>query len=195
MNQSKIIITAFNGSPRKGGNTELLLGKAVAGAKDAGIDVQIFNLNDMQIRACQDCSDCDETGVCSTEDDMALIYDAIRNSNRIILASPVFFFGVSAQAKAMIDRCQCFWCEKYLLKKPLPQEPFTRKGLFLLVGGMKREIGFTCSEATAKAFFRSISVNEHQALAYDGVDKKGAILKHPTALQEAYEAGKKLAQP
>ena len=94
----------------------------------------------------------------------------------------------------MIDRCQAFWCEKYLLKKPIPEGEFGRKGLLLLVGGMEKEAGVKCSEATAKAFFRTISVPEHKILSFLGVDAKGAILKHPSALKDAYEAGKELVK-
>jgi hypothetical protein len=57
---------------------------------------------------------------------------------------------------------------------------------------MKKEIGIQCAEATAKAFFRTISVPEHRTLSYLGIDAKGAILEHPTALKEAFEAGEKL---
>ncbi len=67
-----------------------------------------------------------------------------------------------------------------------------RKGLLLLIGGMKKEIGVKCSESCASAFFRTISVSEHATLSFLGIDKKGEILNHPTALQEAYKAGKKL---
>jgi multimeric flavodoxin WrbA len=149
----------------------------------------------MNIMPCQNCGGCEETGTCVYEDDMSQVYEAIRTADRIILASPVFFFSVSAQAKAMIDRCQAFWCEKYLLKKPIPEGPYKRKGLLLLVAGMKDKIGTTgieCSEKTAKAFFRTVSVPEHITLGYTGVDAKGEILKHPTALKEAYDAGKEL---
>jgi multimeric flavodoxin WrbA len=125
---------------------------------------------------------------------MSRIYNAIRIADRIILASPVFFFGLSAQAKIMIDRCQAFWCEKYLLKKPIPEGKFRRKGLLLLVGGMEKEAGIKCSETIAKAFFRTISVPEHKTLSFLGVDVKGAILNHPTALKDAYEAGKELVK-
>ena len=58
---------------------------------------------------------------------------------------------------------------------------------------MKKEIGIQCAEAAAKAFFRSISIPLHETLSFTGVDKKGAILQHPTALKDAYEAGKRLA--
>jgi multimeric flavodoxin WrbA len=185
-------IIAFLGSPREGGNTELILKETIRGIEESGSIVQVFNLNLMNISPCQNCGGCDETGVCVYEDDMTQIYDAIRSADRIILASPIFFFALSAQVKVMIDRCQAFWCEKYLLKKPIPEGLYKRKGLLLLVGGQKKEIGIQCAEASAKAFFRTVSVPEHKTLSYMGIDSKGAILQHPTALKEAYEAGKAL---
>lgn len=185
---------AFLGSPRKEGNTELLFREAIRGAGELGHSVQIFNLNLMNISSCQDCGGCEDSGICIFQDDMVLIYEAIRNADRIILASPIFFFALSAQVKIMIDRCQCFWCEKYLLKKPVPEGPYGRKGLLLLVGGMKKEIGIQCAEASAKAFFRTVSVTTHKTLSYMGIDAKGAILKHTSALKEAYEAGKELVK-
>lgn len=185
-------IIAFLGSPRKDGNTELLLKEAIRGIEESGLNVRVFNLNLMDISPCQNCGGCDDTGICVTEDDMVQIYDAIREADRLILASPIFFFGLSGQAKIMIDRCQCLWCEKYLLKKPIPEGPYRRKGLLLLVGGQKKEFGIQCGEATAKAFFRTVSIPEHKTLGFLGVDAKGAILRHPTALREVYEAGKEL---
>ena len=187
-------VIAFLGSPRENGNTELLLREAVRGVEESCSSVQVFNLNKMNIMPCQNCGGCDETGVCIYEDDMTRIYEAIRNADRIILASPIFFFALSAQTKIMIDRCQAFWCEKYLLRKPIPEGPDGKKGLLLLVGGMKKEIGVQCAEATAKAFFRTISVPEHKTLAYIGIDAKGEILKHPTALKESYKAGQQLVK-
>lgn len=185
-------IIAFNGSPRIEGNTEILLKECLKPAYEAGHEVVLFNLNQMDIKPCQDCGGCSLTGRCIIDDDMAKIYDAIREGQRFILASPVFFSGLSAQAKAMIDRCQAFWCEKYLLKRPIPEGPYGRKGLLIVVGGMKKEIGIQCSEATAKAFFRTISVPEHETLSFLGVDAKGAILQVPDALRKAFIAGLKL---
>jgi multimeric flavodoxin WrbA len=185
-------VIAFLGSPRKGGNSELLLKEAVKGIEDAGHSVRIFDLNALNILPCQNCGGCDESGECTEHDDMDPIYDAIRTADRIILASPIFFFALSAQTKIMIDRCQSFWCEKYLLKKPVNPGEFGRKGLLLLVGGMKREIGVKCGNSCATAFFRTINVPEHETLSFLGIDAQGAILKHPTALKDAYDAGKKL---
>ncbi|MEF9475668.1 MAG: flavodoxin family protein [Candidatus Mariimomonas ferrooxydans] len=185
-------IIAFLGSPRREGNTELLLREVIRGVEDCGSDVKVFDLNSMNIQTCQDCGGCDETGECIIHDDMDKVYEAIRTADRIILTSPIFFFALSAQTKAMIDRCQSFWCEKYVLKKPVPEGEFGRKGLLLLVGGMKKEIGVQCSESCSKAFFMTVNVPEHRTLCFLGINKKGEILQHPTALKEAYEEGKKL---
>lgn len=185
-------VIAFLGSPRKDGNTDLLLQEAIRGVESAGSGVKTFRLNLMDIKPCQHCGGCDETGECIIEDDMTGLYQEIRTADRIILASPIFFFSVSAQMKILIDRCQSFWCEKYLLKKTIRGGEFGRKGLLLLAGGMKRDVGIECAEATAKAFFRTISVPEHTTLGYLGVDAKGAILEHPTAMKEAFEAGSRL---
>jgi len=183
-------VVAFCGSPRKNGNTELLLKGAVRGVQEHGGSVEIFYLNDMKIMPCQNCGECNESGICIIRDDMDTIYDAIRNTKRIILASPIYFLALSAQTKTMIDRCQSLWCEKYLLKRPMDESG--RKGLLLLVGGMKKDTGVRCAEACARAFFRTISIPEHSTLYYLGIDEKGEILKHPTAMKESYEAGKRL---
>ncbi len=185
-------VIAFNGSPRVDGNTDILLRETLRAVEEDGHEIRLFRLNFMNIKPCQDCGGCDSTGECVIDDDMNEIYAAIRDADRIILASPIFFFALSAQTKAMIDRCQAFWCEKYLLKKPIPPGQYGRKGLLLLVGGMKKETGVRCSEETAKAFFSTVNVPEHKTLSFLGIDAKGAILKHPAALKDAYKAGKAL---
>ncbi len=189
-------VIAFNGSPRRGGNTETLLSEAIRGVKEQGSNVTVYQLNTLNLRPCLNCGTCDDTGRCIIKDDMQAIHDDIRTADRIIVASPIFFFSVSAQTKIMIDRCQSFWAEKYVLKKPISAGSHGRKGLLLLIGGMRRNeknVGFECAEATVRAFFRTVNVQEHATLAYDSVDEKGAITRHPTAMKEAYEAGKKLA--
>jgi multimeric flavodoxin WrbA len=188
-------VIAFNGSPRKGGNTQLLLNEAVRGVRETGREVTLYTLNELNLRACQNCGSCDATGRCVIQDDMQAIHRDIRVADRIILASPIFFFGLSAHTKIMVDRCQAFWAQKYVHKRPIPAGEFGRKGLLLLVGGMKRNEknrGFECPEVTAKAFFRTVNVQENVTLSYDSIDEKGAIARHPTALKEAYEEGKRL---
>jgi multimeric flavodoxin WrbA len=188
-------VIAFNGSPRRGGNIDILLGETIRGVQERIRSVTVYQLSDLNLKPCLSCGHCDDTARCVIKDDMQEIHDKIRVADRIIVASPIFFFGVSAQTKIMIDRCQTFWAEKYVHKKPVMPGPYGRSGLLLLVGGMKRNdknVGFECSEASVRAFFRTVNVQQHATLAYDNVDEKGAITRHPTALSDAYEAGKKL---
>ena len=185
-------VVAFHGSPRAGGNTDVLLNEVLKAVDPSIHNILLFRLNQMDIKPCQNCGGCDETGRCVIQDAMGEIYDAIRKADRIILASPIFFFSLSSQTKIMIDRCQAFWCEKYLLKRSLNPGPHGRKGLLLLVGGMKSDVGVKCGDATAKAFFRSISIPEHETLSFLSVDAKGAINNHPSAMKQGFEAGLRL---
>jgi NAD(P)H-dependent FMN reductase len=186
-------VVAFFGSPRIGGNTDILLQEALKPVKAAGHEVVQYNLNVMNIRPCQDCGGCTKTGVCVLNDAMKDIYDSIRTGDRFIIASPIFFYTVSAQTKAMIDRCQAFWCEKYLLKKDIPAGPHGRKGLLLVAAGMKKDDAIKCADTVVRIFFRTISVPAHETVSALGADAKGDILTHP-ALKEAFEAGKRLVE-
>lgn len=185
-------VVAFLGSPRAEGNTEILLVETLKAVDPSVHKVELFRLGQMEIKLCRNCGECDDTGVCPVEDDMSGIYRAIRRADRVIVASPIYFFGLSAQTKVMIDRCQPFWCEKYLLKRPIAEGSHGRKGLLLIVGGMKNDLETRCGDATATAFFRSINVQRHETISFLGVDRKGAILEHPTALRDGYEAGMRL---
>ncbi len=187
-------IIAFHGSPRIEGNSELLLNEAIRAVEEEGHSVTLFKAAQMEISPCLNCGGCETTGECVVDDDMEEVYSAIREGERFILSSPIFFFSLTAQIKALIDRCQAIWCEKYLLKKPIPEGDNGRKGLLLMVGGMEKEVGFKCGNSLATAFFRTISVPEHEKLAFPKVDAIGEIKKHPTALNDAYEAGKRLVK-
>jgi multimeric flavodoxin WrbA len=182
-------VIAFWGSPRKGGNSEALLKEAVSGTE---LDVEVFDLCKLDIEPCRSCGECEETGECVIDDGMKDVYNAIRKADRIIFSTPVYFMGLPAQAKAMVDRCQALWAEKYLLKKHLPAGEHGRKGLLLIVGGRKMGEGVRCAEASLLSFLRSVSVPEHRTLSYTGVDAMGSIMKHPQALKEAFEAGREL---
>jgi multimeric flavodoxin WrbA len=153
-------------------------------------------LNSLSLTPCQQCGECDNSGHCILADDMHSIHDDIIASDRIIVASPIFFFSITAQTKIMIDRCQPFWSQKYVHKRPLLAGVAGRKGLLILVGGMKKNEkngGFHCAEIVVRSFFRTVSVPEHVTLAFGDVDEKGAIRNNATALREAYEAGQILA--
>ena len=112
-----MIVLGILGSPRRGGNAEVLLDKALEGARSGGVSVEKISLNELTIRPCQECGGCDDTGKCVIADDMAAVYNSVDRADIVILASPVFFGELTAQTKAMIDRFQCRWVGKYRLKK------------------------------------------------------------------------------
>ncbi|HUL01010.1 MAG TPA: flavodoxin family protein [Nitrospirota bacterium] len=190
-------VLVLNGSPRRGGNIEILLEETLKGVQDSGAHAKVYHLNSLSLTPCQQCGGCDDSSQCVLQDDMLAIHDDIITSDRIIVASPIFFFNVTAQTKIMIDRCQPFWSQKYVHKKPLPAGTFGRKGLLILVGGMKRgekNEGFHCSEIVVRSFFRTVSVPKHETLAFGDIDEKGAIRNHATALKDAYEAGENISR-
>jgi len=186
-------VLGLAGSPRRGGNTDLLLAEVLKGAKSKGAEVKTIMLNDLKISPCQHCDACFEAGVCKIKDDMQMVYRELEKADRIVLASPVHFLGVSAQAKIMIDRCQALWARKYILKIPPLGDRRPRKGLFIAVGGMKLANLFGPSLAIVKALFKVLDIEYAGDLLFPGVDEKGAIKKHPDALKQAFLAGQKLA--
>ena len=103
-------VLGIYGSPRKGGNTDVLLDEALRGAGITGAEVSPVRCCDLKISGCAECGGCDQTGVCVIDDDMQEVYPKLLEANVVILASPIFFYGISSQAKALIDRCQAMWC-------------------------------------------------------------------------------------
>ncbi len=182
-------------SPRRGGNTDLLLEQALAGARSAGAETETIEVGRLNISPCRHCDGCLKEGKCVIDDDMQSVYPKLREADRIIIASPMFFMGLTAQAKALIDRCQALWAIKYELKQKLAlNSGGERKGLFLSVGGTGFKNNFDSARPILKSWFAVIDVKFTGELTYAKVDKKGAVKEHPTALQDAFEAGKKLIE-
>jgi multimeric flavodoxin WrbA len=164
------------------------------GAESQGAEVRTIVLNDLEITPCQHCDACLEAGRCRIEDDMAMVYRELERADRIVLASPLHFMGMTAQAKAMIDRCQVLWARKYVLKKPPLGDRRQRKGLFIAVGGMKLANLFESALVTVKALFKVLDITYAGELLFPGMDEKGAIKKHPDALRQAFLAGQRLVE-
>ena len=182
-------------SPRKGGNTELLLEELLKGAEKEGASVERLYLSNFSITPCKECHGCDNTGSCVILDDMEKIYPKLLEADAVVLASPIFFYGVTAWAKALIDRSQAFWARKYLLKDPsFGREGKKRKGFFISVGATKGVKVFDGAILTVKYFFDVLNAEYVGELLFKGVEAKGDILKHPEALQNAFEAGRRLSQ-
>ena len=182
-------VLGISGSPRRGGNTDLLLAEFLRGAACNGAAVETIILNDIDFIACQHCDACLPKGKCKYEDDMQMIYRELAAADRIVLTSPIHFVGITAQMKAMIDRCQALWARKYILEIPPLGDRRERKGFFISVGGRKEFSQFEPALATVKALFCVMDVKYAGELLFSAIDGKGAILKHPDAMQQAFLAG------
>jgi len=100
-------------SPRKGGNTEILVREALEAAREAGCETELVLVADKKIAPCDGCNSCLNTGTCKIKDDMQQVYEELERADGIILGTPVYFINVSAQAKAVIDRTYAFlWNRK-----------------------------------------------------------------------------------
>ncbi len=184
-------IIGINGSPRVGGNTDILLDKLLEGAKSKGAEVEKVILNTLKFSPCQECENIRDDGTCIIEDDMQPLYKKIEDADAIILASPIFFGSLSAQTKMMIDRFQCAWRAKYIFKK----DTFNKKrnGAFISVEASRRQDFFDNAKAIVKNLFAAINADYEEELFCSGVDGKEGILKYPNALKKAFEIGQGIA--
>lgn len=185
-------VLGIMGSPRVKGNTDLLLDEALKGAQSQGAEIEKIIVDKLKIAPCKEYYGCLRDGNCVIRDDMDNIYPKLLKADRIIIASPMFFYGVTSQLKALIDRCQAIWARKYVLKQKLSDKE--RKGAFIAVGATKGKQLFDGSILVIKYFYQAIEVSYVDELLIRGVDKKGEIKDQPIALSEAFELGKRLAQ-
>jgi multimeric flavodoxin WrbA len=188
-------ILAIYGSPRRRGNTSLLLQNAVAGARDAGFHVDELVLRDLKMSPCLEIYGCKKTGRCVIRDSFQDVYDKLLSCEGVMLASPIFFYTVSAHTKILMDRCQSLWVKKYWIDKAVhgPQS-LHKKGLFISLGATKGKKLFDGALLTVRYFFDTFDTALWRSLLYRGLDFEGDVLKHPELLSEAYDAGKDLAQ-
>lgn len=188
-------ILAIQGSPRRRGNTALLLQEAVRGAREAGADVTEVVLRDLKISPCLEIYGCKQNGRCAIQDDFQPLYDRLLACRGLILASPIFFYSVTAHTKSMIDRCQSLWVKKYWIDGSTMgiREP-RRRGLFISVGATRGPRLFDGTLLTLRYFFDVLDMELWRSLLYRGLDFEADILEHPEYLEEAYRAGRELVK-
>ncbi|BBO92421.1 flavodoxin family protein [Desulfosarcina ovata] len=188
-------IAAVYGSPRRKGNTANLLKHAVEGARDAGADVTEIVLRDLKISPCLEIYGCKQTGRCVIKDDFRQIEPLLDRMDGMMLASPIFFYAVSAHTKAFMDRCNAFWVKKYWIdKKPFGKKTYPRKGLFVSVGSTGGKRLFDGAILSVRYFMDALYMELWQSLVFRHIESEGDILEHPDMLKDAYDAGIALAR-
>lgn len=182
MNGMKKNVLILSGSPRKNGNSELLCEEFLRGADEAGHEVEIVPLFDKKINYCRGCYYCEEHGgTCAIKDDMAGILEKISEADVIVLASPVYFYSICAQMKAVIDRCVAKW-------KEIKNKEF----YYIMTAGEDSDTVMDCTLECFRGFANCLEGSvEKGVICAKGVYEKGEVKITPY-MQEAYEMGKSI---
>jgi multimeric flavodoxin WrbA len=190
-----MLVLGIYGSPRKAGNTDSMLDGFLEGAIEAGAEAKKIYVRDLEVRGCLGCGHCDKAGQCIQKDDMVQVYPFLETAERIVVSSPVYFYGVTAQLKLLVDRTQAPFMKKELARKAGAQgdQQPTRKGYALFAGATRGKRLFECSILTVKYFFDALDMEHSGELCFREIDERGAIRAHPSAIAECREAGRRFA--
>lgn len=189
-----MLALGLQGSPRKKGNSELLLSAFMQELGDLGLETHTIDVCRRNIEACKELTVCEKRGFCPIDDDMGReIYGLLRRADIVVAASPIFFYNVTAQLKALIDRCQTLWARKYMLKLVDPGHS-VRRGFMLSVGATAGKQLFDGLNLTAKYFFDGISAEFAGGLTYRRIESRGQILDHPTMTADVGRAVRELTR-
>jgi len=189
-----MLVLGLQGSPRKG-NTDYLLTTFLEEAEKLGARTQVVEAAKKNIIPCKEYVVCEKKGFCPIDDDMKHeIYPLLREADIVILASPIFFYNVTAQLKALIDRSQTLWARKYKLKLTDPARNY-RRGFVLSLGATKGKNLFEGVHLTAKYFFDAVGASYEGSLTYRRIEGPKDMEKHPTVLEDVKKAVNDLLTP
>lgn len=188
-------IIALAGSPRRRGNTGLLLEAAVKGARDAGAEVDVIYTNSLRIKPCQGCNTCSKLAGCIYQDDMVDLIAAFEAADAFIVSSPVYFGSVSAQLKTVIDRCQALWMQRQRILLEQDSILGRKPGLFLATSGHPNHKGtrFDSSLEVVRTFGYAVDMKLIGTVFAADTDRIPVTEDAPILL-EAYQAGRKLVE-
>lgn len=190
-----MLVLGLQGSPRKKGNTNYLISAFMDAARKAGARTVMIDVTKKNVIPCKEYTVCEKKGFCPIDDDVKdEIYPLLRQADVVVIASPIFFYNMSAQLKAVVDRCQTFWAKKYKLKLKDPAVKM-RRGFMLSVGATKGKNLFEGLQLTTQYFFDAIDAKFEGSLTYRGIEGPGDMAAHPTVLEEIDEAVSNLLAP
>ncbi|TZE82624.1 flavodoxin family protein [Calorimonas adulescens] len=174
------------GSPRKGGNTEVLVEKVLSGAKEAGAEVEIFKVNELNIHGCQGCNFCQENGRCRQQDDMQKIYDTLHSADAVVVGSPIYMSYVTAQTKLFLDRL-------YALMKVGEgcRFPAGKKCVLVYSQGGGTD-GQKVMENLAMFFKGALGMDVKAIVGANNLNHVGAVNNRKDVLERAFEVGKEI---
>jgi len=176
------------GSPRKRGNTHILVSRILDGAEEEGAVTESLFLNDLNVRECDGCHACWKGKQCSKKDDMNNIYPKVIQSDIIIFGTPVYWYGPTALMKCFIDRFVYFNC---------PENRAKIRGKSAIIAIPFEEEDPKTADLLVKFFRKSLQYLEMKLngkILVPGVGRRGDIFEKADRLEESYELGKKIAR-
>lgn len=182
-------VVGFVGSPRKGGNTEIMVNQILSGASENGAQTKIFNLHEMNIAPCKACQHCKANdGECAADDDMQTIYKEIQEADAFVLGSPVYMWQMTAQAKLFTDRLYAFYMTGF-------EEKYGKKDMVLVFSqGNPDENLFKEHFEYLKNMFNFLGYNVVDVLSSADNAVPGAVEGKEDVMNKALGIGKKLAE-
>ncbi|MGD8302125.1 MAG: NAD(P)H-dependent oxidoreductase [Desulfobacterales bacterium] len=190
-----MLVLGFQGSPRRKGNTSYLLAAFMQAAEKLGAQTRIVEVSRKNIIPCKELVVCEKKGYCPIEDDVKSdIYPLVRQAEVVVLATPIFFFNMTAQLKAVVDRCQLFWARKYRFNLADPAHK-TKRGFLLSVGASKGKSLFEGLQLSAKYFFDAIDARFAGSLTYREIEAPKDMARHATVAADVEKAAADLIGP
>jgi len=188
MAQRRILI--IESSPRKEGNSVILARRLAEGAREAGAEVEEIALRGLKVSPCIACDSCrrPEAAGCVLPDDMQRIYAAIRGADAVVLASPIYFFSLNAQLKAVVDRLYAFGARRYVELKHK-----RLAGLFAFGDRDAYESGCMNALRALEDLCRYLGAPRPE-FVYGSAEAPGEIAADARLLARAYELGKRLGE-
>jgi len=176
-------------------NSGILLDAALEAAREAGATAEVVDITRVRLAPCRACDACASDGVCVQKDDLARILDAVWRAERLLIATPVHYMAAPAQLKLFIDRTQCCYNRKYVLRRSLPADVRARRrGGVIAVCGSKVQAAFDGLDFTMKYLFDALEMDFAERLYVRRVDRPGEIAEHPERIEEARALGRRLAE-
>lgn len=188
-------IVALRTSFRRRSNSTALLEAAAGAAREEGSSVEVVDVAAKKIGPCRGCDACRKDGRCIwKDDDLCALVDRLWEADRVLVAMPVYYMAVPAQLKLLVDRTQCLYNRKYVLKDILPDESLARRrGGVIAVCGSRFKRAFEGVDLTMRFFFDSLQMQWAEKLYVQHVDRPGEIEGHPKLIEQAREMGRRLA--
>lgn len=192
----QVNVLGISGSPHRHGNTETLLDSFLEGARETGASVEKVVLKTLQYSPCRGCNACHKNGECIVNDDAVILYEKILASDCLVVASPIYTMGITAELKGFIDRQQYLWARKFILKTLYFSDDHIKrhKGIFISTAGLGWENVFDGAFPVITALFNTTGFEYFDNVIANDMDRYSGIINHPAALKEAFEKGQNVVR-